>query len=878
MIKINGCDYRFEEGDTVLDVARRNGIYIPTLCHLGGATNTGACRVCVVDVKGVRNLAASCVLPASVGMEVLTDSPRVNEARRMIVALLMVSGGHNCAARGVSTDDWTDYQVGVNEYDKSQELCVVYGNCVLQELAYRYQAHETIADMRLHNRKVHYQMEDENPYIIRDFSRCILCGRCVKACNEVQVNLAISHGYRGAHSKIVTGGDRSLASSDCVFCGECVQVCPVGALVEKDSRFRARYWELNRVHSTCPQCASGCSIEVYTRDNEIITIRGARDGIPGSGHLCVKGRYGFRVAGNAERLISARVSAGGSSRHVTIEDALSHAAGELTRVRTTHGPDSIAGIVSARSTNEDAFAMQKFFRLIIGTNNVDCGMRISEGEMASTFRDIRALSGISFADVLDTSDLFVVVGSDVTETLSAIAGRIKRGVLMREVKLIVADPRRTRIAGHATRHLRPKPGTDMAWIYGIIRILLSDASGRKECADRSGNIDQLKGAVERFDPGYVGEITGIPAALLIDSARDIAGARKAVLFYGAGLTRQPNGTAPIRALADLASLLGIELHPLCALPNARGVCDAGCLPDSYPGYRPVDDDETAELFSRYWGTAGPRKKGLTVAEMMDGIDRGAVKALYVLGDDLSDIPGFEDLVKKLDLLIVQDIVSTRTASFAHVALPLLSPYERVGTITGNDRVVRNLNRAVDPPGDALEGFKVFEALSRKMGREIRGSTPQQVFNEISQVIPDYAGIIHSTIGIGRSLSAGSSGIHRGNADDSVTFHAAGFNPPNSTGGALDMIPVDMTRESLLGGLQGTNGAHQALMNPADAANLAIQDRNRIRIAIMDGFLEMEVVLDDSVHAGTIVVPNSPLLCMKSENGMTAARPVVVEKI
>src|SRR4030067_939916 len=250
----NGNKSSFREGQPVLEVTRENGIHIPTLCHLAGTTNTGACRICVIEVEGVRNLVASCAMPASKNMVAFTDTPKVIEARRFIIALLMISGNHNCAARGALNGDWTDFQMNVRNYDGAAEICDAYGNCVLQELAYRYQVHERITDLRLNNLKAIYPIEEINPFIMRDFSRCIVCGRCVKACHEVQVNNAISYGYRGMHAKIVTKGDSALIDSDCVFCGECIQSCPVAALVEKDVRYNSAYWGMQRGEENRPHC------------------------------------------------------------------------------------------------------------------------------------------------------------------------------------------------------------------------------------------------------------------------------------------------------------------------------------------------------------------------------------------------------------------------------------------------------------------------------------------------------------------------------------------------------------------------------------------------------------------------------------------------
>jgi len=370
-IIINGRSFSFEDGDTILEVAENNNIYIPTLCHLKGTIPTGACRVCVVEVEGARNLVASCAAPASKNMVVKTDSPKVIKARRFVIAFLIASGNHNCSSRGNTFNDWCDFQLEVNQYDKTDEICDAYGVCKLQELAYRYQVTELISDLRLGEMKQTYSIEDVNPYIIRDFSRCILCGRCVKACNEIQVNNAISIGYRGSSAKIVTSSDAPLVDSDCVFCGDCLQVCPVGALVLKDIHNDIRPWDLDLVESTCTYCGTGCSIDIYTKDNKIVKISGSENGIVNKGSLCIKGRFGFDFVHSKDRLTKPLVKSGDDFKEVEWDEALNLISSKLSEFKDKNGSDSIAGLSSARCTNEDNYIMQKFFRATIGTNNID---------------------------------------------------------------------------------------------------------------------------------------------------------------------------------------------------------------------------------------------------------------------------------------------------------------------------------------------------------------------------------------------------------------------------------------------------------------------------------------------------------------------------
>ena len=366
-IVLNGNEFSFEPGETILDVARRSSIDIPTLCHLKGAAPTGNCRVCVVEVEGESNLLPACDTPVSSGMVVNTESVKVVEARKLIIQLMLSSGNHNCAIRGSEGNDWTKFQMGVQEKDQSSELCPAWGDCRLQDLAYRYQVS---AEKHLET-EVPYPMETINPFIVRDFSRCIKCGRCVQACNEIQVNNAIDVGYQGADVKIITPGDKPLKDSDCVFCGECVQVCPVGALVEKDARYQVRPWEATKVRTTCSYCGVGCQLYLHVIDNKVVAVTGVEDVAPNYGSLCVKGRFGFDFIGSSERLTTPLIKEEGEFREATWDEALDMVANRFTDIKAQHGADTIGMLTSARVTNEENYIANKFTRAVLKTNNID---------------------------------------------------------------------------------------------------------------------------------------------------------------------------------------------------------------------------------------------------------------------------------------------------------------------------------------------------------------------------------------------------------------------------------------------------------------------------------------------------------------------------
>ncbi len=367
-IVINGHEFAFEPGETILDVARRNLIDIPTLCHLKNTIPTNTCKICQVEISGQTDLKEACATPAENGMVVLTESLPVIRARKEKISKLLASGNHNCAIREFDTTDWTSFQLGVLHDDGKEDLCPVWGDCELQNLAYLYQVNTK--GMPLNPCK--YKTERANPFIIRDFSRCILCGRCVKACREIQVNDAIEFGYKDEDLKIIAKDDAPLKDSDCVFCGECLQVCPVGALVPDRSFRDDRFKDTKKVRSTCSFCGVGCQVDLFVQDNKIVKIDGADPDLPPNhASLCVKGRFGYEFVGSDERLTQPLIKKDGKQVPASWDEAFDLVAEKLTTIRDTSGSDSLGVLTSARVTNEDNYIAQKFCRAVLKTNNID---------------------------------------------------------------------------------------------------------------------------------------------------------------------------------------------------------------------------------------------------------------------------------------------------------------------------------------------------------------------------------------------------------------------------------------------------------------------------------------------------------------------------
>lgn len=443
-LKINGHVYEFKPGETILDVARRNDIYIPTLCYLKGSVATGACRICIVEAKKVPGFISSCSTPATPNLEIFTETKRIREARRTILELMLISGNHNCSVRDIQPQEWTDFQEYVEEYDKAEDICAAYGRCQLQALAYRYQVTERTLD----SLPVLYPLDSEDPLIGRDYSRCILCGRCVYACNQIQVNRAISHGYRGFQAKIVFRGDKTIPESDCVYCGECIQVCPVGSLFEKKSRFNSRIWEVDNVRTTCHYCGVGCQLDlhVHKKDKKIVKVRGIDEAEPNhDGRLCFRGRFAFDFIHSPERLTTPMIRKNGKLVEATWDEALAVIVTNLEGAINKHGPYHIGCLVSTKYTNEDLFQARKFFNTIASTENV-------------FHFEKSAFPGIVYEE-LDKASTIVVVGKDLTRE-NPVAGSYVKQAVIHGVKLVVVDPRDTEISKFAKIHQKDLSGIE----------------------------------------------------------------------------------------------------------------------------------------------------------------------------------------------------------------------------------------------------------------------------------------------------------------------------------------------------------------------------------------------------------------------------------
>ena len=849
-LTINDTPCVFTPGQTILEVAKDHGIFIPHLCHLPKCAPTGACRVCVVEVWGARTLVASCAAPAAEGMIVHTESERVIRARKTILRLMLDSGNHDCL------------------------LCPAAGDCTLQSLAFRY----GVGTGTFERTKPRYRPETGNPFIFRDFSKCILCGRCVQACNEVQVNEAIDYGYRGAATKIVAGCDTALAESDCVFCGECLQVCPVGALSAHDARRKPRLCETRAVRTTCAYCGVGCQVDLHVQGGRIHHVLGAEDA-HNEGSLCVKGRFALDFAAHPERLTTPLIRRDGELVPAGWNEALDLVAERLLAVRGEHGPDALGFLASARCTNEENYLFQKLARCL-GTNNVDHCARLCHAPTVTGLMQAFGSGAATnpMAD-LDNADVILVTGSNTTETHPVFSSRIKRRARS-GATLLVADPRGIGLTRHAHLWLRPRPGTDIAWINGLMHVILREGLQNRDFIDsRTEGFEALREALAPSTPEHVQALTGIPAADLERAARLYASAKAATILYCMGITQHTCGTDTVQALANLAMLCGhvgrpgAGVNPLRGQNNVQGACDMGALPNVLPGYRRVDDDAARIHAERVWGKGLSGKPGLTATEIMA---TPQARAMYVMGENPmvsdADTGHVRKRLGELDFLVVQDIFLTETARLADVVLPAASAAEKDGTFTNTDRRVQRVRAAVPCPGEALPDWRILNLLGPRLGVPGAYDGPEAVMAEIALAAPIYGGIDYRRIE-GEGLVWPCPDTHH---PGTPILHREAFprgrgrfvpvhpQPPAETtdadypfvlgtGRVLEHYHTGtMTRKSE--GLNRIVPECFVEMNPSDAARLGVAPGQRVRVASRRGEITVRAEVTERVAEGHVFIP------------------------
>ena len=760
---IDGREVSVPEGTTIWEAARQAGIEIPVLCHDPRLRPVGVCRVCVVDV-GERVLAASCVRPVAPGMNVQTRTDRVERCRRTLAALLL------------------------SDYPERSRRQATTGDDLLLALAERYGLERSAVRLpRGDGRPV----DDSSPVIAVDHGACILCDRCIRACDEIQHNDVIGRTGKGYGARIAFDLDAPMGRSTCVSCGECAAVCPTGALTNKPIAVEIRpRSELRAVDTVCPYCGVGCAVTYYVDPSK--NAIAFADGRPSPGNrsrLCVKGRYGFDYALHPHRLTaplirregcypkgplsrdvrgeaSGRRKPGGlveldevlpAFREASWDEALDLVARRLLEIKEAHGPRALAGFGSAKCSNEEAYVFQKLVRAVFGTNNVDHCTRLCHASSVAALLETIGSGAVTnvYGDV-QNAEVALVAGSNTTENHPVAATFIKDAAA-HGTTLIVVDSRETGIARHAHYFLQIRPGTDVALYNAMMHVLIEeDLVDRGFIRERTEGFEALREAVRAYTPEAAEPICGVPAAAIREVARVFGRARSAIVFWGMGISQHTHGTDNARCLISLALLTGnvgrpgTGLHPLRGQNNVQGASDAGLIPMVYPDYQSVTDPKVRRTFEEAWGVPLDPEVGLTVVEIMDGALKGAIRGMYMMGENpfLSDpnVNKVRKALASLDFLVVQDIFLTETAEFADVILPATSFFEKTGTYTNTDRRVQLGRKALEPPGQARLDWEIVCEVARRMGyRGMEYRDVEEIFDEFTSLAPSYRGLTYRTL-------------------------------------------------------------------------------------------------------------------------------------
>ena len=854
-ITIDGIRVQAKEGSTILEAAQSVGIDIPTLCHLKDLTPEASCRICLVEIEGAPKLVASCATPVAEGNVIYTKSDKVIAARKAVLDLLLSAHDTNCFS------------------------CSKNGECQLQNLCYLYDVKKTSFDGVRNN----YPVDDSGEFFTYNPQKCILCQRCVRVCRQLHGEAAIGVANRGFKAKVSTPFGLPLGSSDCVSCGNCVSVCPVGALLPK-TKERVRAFETKKVPTTCTYCGVGCQLDLLVKDD---TVVGAQPlyGEANKGLLCVKGKFGYDFINHKDRLTRPLIRRDGELQEADWDEAIHYVAERISAIKAESGPDALAGLSSARCTNEDNYVFQKMMRAAIGTNNVDHCARLCH---ASTVAGLAITLGSgamtnSIAEVVD-QDVIFVTGSNTTETHPVIGSLIRQAHL-KGAKVIVAEPRRIPLCREADVFLQIKPGTNVALFNGMMNVIISEGlQDQKYIDERTEGYAELVEAVRDYTPEVVAEICNIDAEDLKKAARLYAKAEKAGIYYAMGVTQHSTGTEGVMGTSNLALLCGkigkygCGVNPLRGQNNVQGACDMGCLPTDFPAYQKVFNDAAREKFEKAWGVSLPGKPGLTVTEIMNAVEEGKVRGLYIMGENpmMSD-PDLNHVKKALtncEFLVVQDIFLTETAALADVVLPGCTFAEKDGTFTNTERRVQRIRKAIKSVGESRADFEILSDVMAALGYGNSFRTAEEVFAEMASVTPSYGGMSYERLDRLGSLQwpcptadhPGTPILHVGkfSRGERALFKPAPYRPsaetPDSeypmilTTGRILYHYHTSTMTGRVEGLMNISGHSYVELNPADAARLGAVNGDRVRITSRRGSVEAEARVTDIVAEGVLFMP------------------------
>jgi len=732
-LTIDGSEVTVPAGTSVMRAAAVAGTKVPKLCATEQLEAFGSCRLCLVQIEGMKGLPASCTTLVSEGMKVTTQNQKIAEVRRGVMELYISDHPLDCLT------------CPANGHCELQDMAGAVG---LREVRYGYEGENHLS----------LGKDTSNPYFTFDASKCIVCSRCVRACDEQQGTFALTIQGRGFESKVSPSQNESFMDSECVSCGACVQACPTATLSEKTLIEKGQ--AEHSVVTTCAYCGVGCSFRAEMKGEELVRMVPNKDGHANHGHSCVKGRFAIGYATHSDRILKPMIRAKISDpwREVSWQEAIAHAASELKRIQAKYGRDSIGGITSSRCSNEETYLVQKLVRAGFGNNNVDTCARVCHSPTGYGLKQTLGESaGTQDFDSVMKADVIFVIGANPTDGHPVFASQMKRR-LRQGAKLIVADPRRIDLVRSphisASHHLKLFPGTNVALINSIAHVVVTEGLVKEDFVRARCEVDSFEKwrtfvALERNSPEAMEPITGVPAVEIRAAARLYATAGNGAIYYGLGVTEHSQGSTMVMGIANLAMATGnigregVGVNPLRGQNNVQGSCDMGSFPHEFPGYRHVSDDTVRHLFETTWGVGLQSEPGLRIPNMFEAALDGEFKALYIEGEDIAQSdPNTQHVTAALsamECIIVQDLFLNESAKFAHVFLPGSSFLEKDGTFTNAERRISRVRRVMKPKSGYAD-WEITQLLSNAMGYPMNYKHPSEIMDEIARLTPTFTGV------------------------------------------------------------------------------------------------------------------------------------------
>jgi formate dehydrogenase major subunit len=738
-LEIDGKAVTVAAGSSVMRAAAEAGVGVPKLCATDNMEAFGSCRLCLIEIEGRRGTPASCTTLVEPGMKVRTSSPKLHKLRKGVMELYISDHPLDCLTCGANGDC------------ELQDMAGVVG---LREVRYGYDG------------KNHFQKpakkDDSNPYFSFEPSKCIVCSRCVRACEEVQGTFALTIDGRGFDSKVSAGG-KSFLDSECVSCGACVQACPTATLIEKSVLEKGQ--PEHSVITTCAYCGVGCSFKAELQGGEVVRMVPYKDGQANHGHSCVKGRFAWGYTTHKDRIYKPMIRKNITDpwQEVAWDEAINYAASEFKRIQCQYGRDSIGGIVSSRCTNEEGYLVQKMIRAAFGNNNTDTCARVCHSPTGYGLNNTLGTSaGTQDFDSVADADVIMVIGANPTDAHPVFASYMKKR-LREGAELIVLDPRRIDLlqsphvpAGH---HLPLKPGTNVAMINAIAHTIVTEGLANKEFVQErcdSTEFDRWREFImqERNSPEAMEPFTGVSPEAVRAAARLYAKGPNSAIYYGLGVTEHSQGSTMVIGMANLAMLTGnigrrgVGINPLRGQNNVQGSCDMGAFPHEFSGYRHVSNDAVREMFEAAWGVPLRPDPGLRISNMIDAATEGTFKGIYIQGEDIAQSdPNTQHItagLTSMECVVVQDLFLNETASFAHVFLPGSTFLEKDGTFTNAERRLGRVRRAI-APANGYADWEITMKLSNALGYPMHYSHPSEIMDEIARLTPTFAGVSYEKL-------------------------------------------------------------------------------------------------------------------------------------